>query len=930
MKSSYGKEAVIVVVCVLVCLNSYRCGAAVPDCDVANKTGLPSDVCTFDLKMKGAWPHKADEYFCAGYEVENEIFGGSDQDADGYIVRYEALADASTAHHILVFGCRSLRRDTSKVWHCGQVCDGEDQIIFAWAKNAPPLSLPKGVGQHIGKTTDIKYIVIQIHYAQPLKGKDSSGIRLYTTRQRQPYISGIYLLLAYDVTIPRNTPKFHVDSSCRFNWDDSIVPFGYRTHAHSLCRVISGYKVKDREYEMIGKGNPQWPQAFYPVKNHVVINPGDILAARCTYNSTGRYRATEIGSTANDEMCNFYIMYYMNSSMENKRGQDTCYQNKQQQVFRNIPAGSDVPLPPNPALEGEAMSHHHHHGMGGSNDEDLDHGKIDEPQVDNERPQVDFHGNVPDTENPEVKLNKDLELEFVSEVGNLEIGQVGGLAVNRAGDLYIFHRGSVIWNQLSFTPLNVYTQQNLPVEVDPVIVLDKDGTLKKHFGKNRFYLPHGLSLDSEENIWLTDVALHQVFRIPRGEETPDMTLGIQFEPGTDTEHFCKPSDVAVLSTGEFFVSDGYCNSRIMKFDKNGYFLKQWGSESAHYGSDSFPAPGTFNLPHGVALAEEKGLLCVADRENGRIQCFDLEGNFVRQMHPKTFGQSLYSLEYCPNHGGVLFAVNGPLFGSHSEKTQGFTLDINTGTLVSLWNIPGEGLTHPHDVTVDSTNHVVYVGELNPRKVWKFQMSKKMYLDSTDSTKLAGKQPAVVTGTSKQVSKETSTISVVMATSAASYSTSVVKSGFDSVVNSDTGLAKTVSSTPLYSTEVASSENHAVSTQSNEHRVNVDVFNIEVRPPALNIKKEESDGFGPSVIIGTLLVVPVLLLVIITVIYRLYHTGRFKNCRRRSGKKSVFSLGNFLHSHKGFDRLSTEDDDHDYDNVLDDDSDNEEFNIVRKA
>jgi peptidylamidoglycolate lyase len=71
-------------------------------------------------------------------------------------------------------------------------------------------------------------------------------------------------------------------------------------------------------------------------------------------------------------------------------------------------------------------------------------------------------------------------------------------------------------------------------------------------------------------------------------------------------------------------------------------------------ADGFPPPGTFNLPHGLALAEDKDLLCVADRENGRIQCFNLDGNFVRQMHPKKFGQSLYSLEYCPNHGIYYF------------------------------------------------------------------------------------------------------------------------------------------------------------------------------------------------------------------------------------------------------------------------------------
>ena len=64
----------------------------------------------------------------------------------------------------------------------------------------------------------------------------------------------------------------------------------------------------------------------------------------------------------------------------------------------------------------------------------------------------------------------------------------------------------------------------------------------------------------------------------------------------------------------------------------------------------FPPEGTFEVPHSLALAEDKGLLCVADRENGRIQCFDLEGRFQKQIHPKEFGPRLFAVSYCPLHG----------------------------------------------------------------------------------------------------------------------------------------------------------------------------------------------------------------------------------------------------------------------------------------
>lgn len=80
-------------------------------------------------------------------------------------------------------------------------------------------------------------------------------------------------------------------------------------------------------------------------------------------------------------------------------------------------------------------------------------------------------------------------------------------------------------------------------------------------------------------MWVTDVALHQVFKFSQGGGNPLLSLGVAFVPGNDDDHFCKPSAVAVMSTGDFFVSDGYCNTRIIKFDKNGKFLIQWGRNS---------------------------------------------------------------------------------------------------------------------------------------------------------------------------------------------------------------------------------------------------------------------------------------------------------------------------------------------------------------
>ena len=98
-------------------------------------------------------------------------------------------------------------------------------------------------------------------------------------------------------------------------------------------------------------------------------------------------------------------------------------------------------------------------------------------------------------------------------------------------------------------------------------------------------MPHGLSFDHEDNVWLTDVALHQAFKFsPGGGAEPLLTLGTELQPGTGTDHFCKPTDVAVdPETGNIYVADGYCNSRIVMFSASGGYMKEWGKASSYIG-----------------------------------------------------------------------------------------------------------------------------------------------------------------------------------------------------------------------------------------------------------------------------------------------------------------------------------------------------------
>lgn len=88
-----------------------------------------------------------------------------------------------------------------------------------------------------------------------------------------------------------------------------------------------------------------------------------------------------------------------------------------------------------------------------------------------------------------------------------------------------------------------------------------------------FYLPHGMTIDRHGNTWVTDVAMHQVFKFKPNSLYPSITLGQRFQPGVLPGYLCKPTAVAVASTGEFFVADGYCNSRIIKYNAAGRILR---------------------------------------------------------------------------------------------------------------------------------------------------------------------------------------------------------------------------------------------------------------------------------------------------------------------------------------------------------------------
>ena len=164
--------------------------------------------------------------------------------------------------------------------------------------------------------------------------------------------------------------------------------------------------------------------------------------------------------------------------------------------------------------------------------------------------------------------------------------------------------------------------------LSPILEFDPSGKLLRSFGAGMFVFPHGICVDKEGNVWVTDGdgkdgKGHQVFKFsPDGRVL--MTLGKAGVAGDGPDTFNRPSDVIVAPNGDIFVADGHggdSNARIVKFSKDGKFITSWGKKGI--------APGEFDTPHGLAF-DSKGRLFVADRNNNRIQIFDQEGSFIEQ------------------------------------------------------------------------------------------------------------------------------------------------------------------------------------------------------------------------------------------------------------------------------------------------------------
>jgi streptogramin lyase len=289
-----------------------------------------------------------------------------------------------------------------------------------------------------------------------------------------------------------------------------------------------------------------------------------------------------------------------------------------------------------------------------------------------------------------------VDAQWPQRPANASWAEVSGVAVDAHDHVYVFTRA---------TP--------------PVQVYDANGKFLRAWGQDTIKSAHHIKIGPGGSVWIADIGYHVVRKFtPDGELL--QTLGTPDQPGRDQTHLDKPTDMAITPAGDVFVSDGYGNARVVHFDKNGKFVKDWGELGSK--------PGQFSIPHAIAV-DSKGRLYVADRNNVRVQVFDQSGKLLDVWNniitPWGFWMTRQDELWVCGSSPMQWRDSDSTLGC-PPKDQVFMKFNPDGKLLQLWTVPkgADGLEKPgecnwvHAIAADSKGNL-YVGDIKGRKAQKF-------------------------------------------------------------------------------------------------------------------------------------------------------------------------------------------------------------------
>ncbi len=246
-----------------------------------------------------------------------------------------------------------------------------------------------------------------------------------------------------------------------------------------------------------------------------------------------------------------------------------------------------------------------------------------------------------------------------------QLGRVSWIAEDPNGLIYLFQRGDM---------------------VDAIVVIDRDGHVVRSWGRGRYTTAHAIRTDPQGDIWTVDAATSMVRKYnPEGRKLMEIAVGgrpavcmdqqivPESERPTAANNFCGATDVAFAPNGHVFVADGYANNRILEYSSDGKQLNEWGSAGT--------GPGQFRLPHSIRI-DDGGTIYVSDRENGRIQRFDLTGKYLGEW--SNLGR-IYSLEI---RDEAMWIVTQPLELPNGAPGWLLKLDRATGKVLGYVDVTG--------------------------------------------------------------------------------------------------------------------------------------------------------------------------------------------------------------------------------------------------
>jgi len=299
-----------------------------------------------------------------------------------------------------------------------------------------------------------------------------------------------------------------------------------------------------------------------------------------------------------------------------------------------------------------------------------------------------------------------------------------GVKMSAFGDLDVDPTGEYIWavHRVGDGP---FGSESLHSKQDPILKFDKQGNVVDSFGGGMFIWPHGIEVDPDGNIWVTDGVHDDV--IPDGDKrghaiykfTPEgellMTIGTPGTPGTGDYTFTSPADIAVADNGDIFVVDGHFsngeNARILKYNSEGKFITSWGTGGY--------APGELRTPHGIDI-DKRGRVFIADRGNNRLQLFTQDGEYLASW--TQFGKP----------SGVFFDENDMIYVSDSESDNidnpGWQMGIRIGEAELGWvyyfiplptGDPRVQRTNGAEFVAVDNEGSIYSGEPDPKKLKKY-------------------------------------------------------------------------------------------------------------------------------------------------------------------------------------------------------------------